>query len=111
MKRLPSSRTVRSTGPDGIGARSGRTSRAFFASEIIGPQNSTLPAQMFLPLLAQIAITNVTVIDARDSVPRVAQTVVIQGNKITAVQPASQRPPAGARLVDGRGKFLIPGLW
>ena len=66
---------------------------------------------MFLPLLAQLAITNVTVIDARDSIPRVAQTVVIQGNRITAVQPASVRPPAGTRVIDARGKFLVPGFW
>ena len=66
---------------------------------------------MFLPLIAQLAIANVTVIDARDSLPRAAQTVVIQGNRITAVQPASIRPPAGTRVVDGRGKFLVPGFW
>ena len=60
---------------------------------------------------AQIAITNVSVIDARDSTPRVAQTVLIQGNRIIAVQSAAMRPPAGARVIDGSGKFLVPGFW
>jgi imidazolonepropionase-like amidohydrolase len=45
-------------------------------------------------------------------VTRPATTVIIDGNRIRAVGPArSTRPPAGARIVDGSGKFLIPGLW
>ncbi|HEX8573262.1 MAG TPA: amidohydrolase family protein [Allosphingosinicella sp.] len=40
------------------------------------------------------------------------QNVVVDKGKIVAVGPAaSTRPPAGARLVDGRGKTLVPGLW
>ncbi|HEX9964731.1 MAG TPA: amidohydrolase family protein [Allosphingosinicella sp.] len=41
-----------------------------------------------------------------------AQTVVVDKGRIVAVGPAgSTRPPAGARLIDGRGKTLVPGLW
>jgi len=59
-----------------------------------------------------IAITDVTVIDVARSVPVAAQTVVIRGDRIVAMGAASQvSPPAGARVIDGRGKFLIPGLW
>lgn len=59
-----------------------------------------------------IAITHVTVIDGADSTPRVDQTVVIRANRIVAVGPSRARPaPAGARIVNGAGKFLIPGLW
>jgi imidazolonepropionase-like amidohydrolase len=59
-----------------------------------------------------VAITNVAVIDATDSVPRAGQTVVLRGNRIVAVGPAASTPVgAGARLIDGRGKYLIPGLW
>ena len=40
------------------------------------------------------------------------QTVVVTGNRISAVgQAASVTRPPGARVVDGRGKFLMPGLW
>jgi len=56
-----------------------------------------------------IAISNVTVIDAINGV-RENQTVVFQGDEITAIQPAD----AGlnvAETVDGSGKYLIPGLW
>jgi len=71
------------------------------------------------PTLAQqklaqqtLAFTHVTVFDGTDSTPRPDQTVVIRGNRIVAAGDSrSTRIPAGARLVGGRGKFLIPGLW
>src|SRR5687767_11167027 len=37
-------------------------------------------------------------------------TVVISGNKITAVGPASTPVPAGATRIDVEGKTLLPGL-
>ncbi len=55
------------------------------------------------------AITNVTVIDAISGV-RSNQTVIFSGDEIIAVQPASTEFEANA-IVDGSGKFLIPGLW
>jgi imidazolonepropionase-like amidohydrolase len=66
------------------------------------------------PATAQgdLAITYVSVIDGGDSVPRPDQTVIVRGNRIVAVTAASAaRIPAGARRVDGRGKFLLPGFW
>lgn len=43
------------------------------------------------------------------------QTVVVVGARVAAVGPSAGprrlRPPAGARVVDGRGGYLIPGLW
>jgi len=39
-------------------------------------------------------------------------TVLIVGNRISFVGPAaSATVPADARIIDGRGRFLIPGLW
>ena len=59
-----------------------------------------------------VAITHVSVIDVRDSLPRRDQTVITRGSSIIAAAPsASARIPAGARVIDGRGKYLIPGLW
>jgi imidazolonepropionase-like amidohydrolase len=58
------------------------------------------------------AFANVTVIDGRSATPREGRTVVVQGNRIVAEGPASSTTvPSGARVIDGRGKFLIPGLW
>ncbi|MEV4347104.1 amidohydrolase family protein [Actinoplanes sp. NPDC049596] len=57
-----------------------------------------------------LAITNVTVIDARGGVRR-GQTAIIQGERILDVAAAERVPvPHGATVVDGGGKFLIPGL-
>ena len=59
-----------------------------------------------------IVIEHVSVVDATDSLPRPDQTVVVRGNRIVAVTTSRlARIPAGARRVDGRGRFLIPGLW
>jgi hypothetical protein len=55
------------------------------------------------------AITNVAVIDMTGAPARGGQTVVIQGNRIVSVGKGGA--PRGARVIDGRGKFLIPGLW
>jgi len=70
-------------------------------------------ATTFCPALGQdkLAIVNVTIIDATDHPPRAHSTVIVQGDKIAAITRASDRPPKGAKVIDGTGKFLIPGLW
>jgi imidazolonepropionase-like amidohydrolase len=61
-----------------------------------------------------LAIVGVTVVDAEhDGAQAILAdaTVVISGNRITAVGPrASTAVPAGATRIDGKGKWLIPGL-
>jgi imidazolonepropionase-like amidohydrolase len=58
-----------------------------------------------------IAFVNVNVVPMdRDQVVA-DQTVIVQSGKITTVGPsASTNVPANALRVDGRGKFLMPGL-
>lgn len=58
---------------------------------------------------ADIAITNVTVIDAVNGV-RENQTVVLAGDEITAIRASSDSDTA-KKVIDGSNKFLIPGLW
>lgn len=61
---------------------------------------------------AAIAIEHVTVIDGTGAPARADQTVVVAGERIVAVGPAASTPvPRGARRIDGRGRWLIPGLW
>jgi imidazolonepropionase-like amidohydrolase len=61
---------------------------------------------------ALVAITHITVIDGTNAAPQADQTILIRGNKISAVgKSAKVKVPAGARVIDGRGKYLIPGLW
>ncbi len=56
-----------------------------------------------------MAITHVTVIDTEHGTAARDLTVLVEGDRITSVSKAA--PPAGARMIDGRGKYLIPGLW
>jgi imidazolonepropionase-like amidohydrolase len=59
-----------------------------------------------------VAIRGVTVVDVIDGSLRREQTVLVSGNRITAVGAADQiRTPDAAEVVDGAGGFLIPGLW
>jgi imidazolonepropionase-like amidohydrolase len=59
-----------------------------------------------------IAIQHVTVIDATGRAPQSDSTAIIAGGRISAVGPSKiTRTPQGARIVDGTGEFLIPGLW
>jgi imidazolonepropionase-like amidohydrolase len=61
---------------------------------------------------AQLAITHVTVIDSLGGAPQPEQTVIIEKGRITAVGSAALvKPPGHAQIIDGSGKFLIPGLW
>ena len=58
-----------------------------------------------------LAIRNVTVVPATGGPSSPATTVLIRGDRIAALGPADAVAiPAGARVVDGTGKFLMPGL-
>ena len=59
-----------------------------------------------------LAIENVTVIDATGAPARPGMTVVVEGARIAAIAPAAAaRVPGNARVIDGSGRYLIPGLW
>ncbi len=59
-----------------------------------------------------IAITHVTVIDATGAAPHSDMTVLIQGTRITRIAPSKDvAVPADATMINGAGKFVIPGLW
>jgi imidazolonepropionase-like amidohydrolase len=59
-----------------------------------------------------VAITHVTTIDVEQGTARPDLTVVIRGPRITTIGPAASTTiPDEARIIDGRGKWLIPGLW
>jgi hypothetical protein len=60
----------------------------------------------------RVAITHVQLFDATGSALAPDMTVVIDGDRIAAVGPSTAiAVPADARVVDGSGKYLIPGLW
>jgi imidazolonepropionase-like amidohydrolase len=58
-----------------------------------------------------VAFTNVTVVPMDSDRVLSDQTVLVTGDRITAVGPGgTTQAPAGATRVDGKGKFLMPGL-
>jgi imidazolonepropionase-like amidohydrolase len=78
---------------------------AFFAS---GQTRSAKPAGN--GPTESLAITDVTVIDVATGRLQNGVTVVAQGERIVAIGPRVTIPHSATR-VNGKGKFLIPGLW
>jgi len=59
-----------------------------------------------------VAFTNVKLFDAENLRFLPDQTVIVDKGVITAVGAATEtKPPAGAQVVDGKGKTLVPGMW
>lgn len=57
------------------------------------------------------AFVNVTVVPMDGDQVLAGHTVLVQGDRISAVGPSSRvRIPDGATRIDGRGRFLMPGL-
>ncbi|MBK7831545.1 MAG: amidohydrolase family protein [Gemmatimonadetes bacterium] len=62
--------------------------------------------------LQLLAITHVTLIDPDVSAVRRDMTIVVRGSHVEAVgASATTTVPAGARVIEGRGKYVIPGMW
>ncbi len=60
----------------------------------------------------ELVFTHVTVIDVGAGRAIPDRSVVVSGDRVTEVgAPGAVSPPRQARVVDGRGKYLIPGLW
>jgi imidazolonepropionase-like amidohydrolase len=59
----------------------------------------------------RLAVIGARVLDGTGRTPLEAATVLIEGDRIVGVGPsASMRAPTDAVLIDGRDKFVIPGL-
>jgi hypothetical protein len=61
---------------------------------------------------ADLAVTGVSVVDVERGSLLPNRTVLVQGGRIVAVEPASRaRLGTSTRMIDGSGKYVIPGLW
>jgi hypothetical protein len=86
-------------------------------------KSSLVPIFVFLTTLATassasaqratiLAFTHVTVIDMTGMPPKSDLTVLVSGKRLAKIGPGNRvRVPRDARIIDARGKFLIPGLW
>jgi len=83
-------------------------SLVFLASSFAFPQDrATPPSSPAEPTY----ITHVTVIDTERGNELRDRTVVVSGGKITNIKDSKQISPGHGKLVNGTGKYLIPGLW
>ena len=72
---------------------------------------ATSPAVGFQEPQSATAIVGATVIDGNGGPPFADATVVVQGRRIAEIGPRAEvRIPAGARVVDGAGKYVTPGF-
>ena len=59
---------------------------------------------------SSLVFTHATIIDVRTGHLVRDQTIVITNDRITALSHQAE-VPAGARIVNAAGKFVIPGMW
>ncbi|HEY1302939.1 MAG TPA: hypothetical protein VGF24_05295 [Vicinamibacterales bacterium] len=58
-----------------------------------------------------LVIDGGTLIDGNGGAPMRDVQIVVRGNRIAAIGRRGAAAPAGARVIAGEGKFIIPGLW
>lgn len=96
-----------------------RVSRAALFAAILAPALVAAQRPTLGPAVRQyvgidaptVAITHVRVIDGTGAPARADQTIVFTDGRITAIGPSgSTAAPAGAQVIDGTGKSVIPGL-
>ncbi|HEX6132763.1 MAG TPA: amidohydrolase family protein [Longimicrobiales bacterium] len=86
-----------------------RAVNAFVVSAAVMLSGSSVRAQV--PERGDYAFTNVNVIPMDEERVLADQTVVVSSGRIIAIGPAAATAvPAGAVRIDGRGRYLIPGL-
>ncbi len=75
-------------------------------------RNADLARRLAHKPAGPLAFTNVNLFDTESATSRPHSTVVITGDRISAVGPDGQtKIPPGAEVIDGHGKALLPGLW
>ena len=57
-----------------------------------------------------LTITNVAIVDVKTGSLQPRSTVVVRDARIESIE-STDRGAAGGRIIDGTGRFLIPGLW
>src|SRR6185503_13802647 len=82
------------------------------AAPVLAPPPELGPdVQPFVHIPAgKTAIQHLRIIDGTGSAPIEDATLLIDGAKIAAVQPAGAPVPAGYRVIDGSGETALPGI-
>lgn len=84
----------------------------FAATLLIGGVGTLRVGSAQAPATNSTAIVGGTLIDGTGAPARPDQTIIVTGNRITRIGPSATTPaPAGARVIDAAGKYVIPGLF
>lgn len=76
-----------------------------------GPMAASAAALLRRPA-QYVAITNVNLVDVNTSTIRPGTTILMRESRIMAVgADGTLRIPAGTHLVDGAGRWALPGIW
>ena len=70
-----------------------------------------LPFWAFSGSAQRLTVTHVNVVDTISGAIRPDATVVVEGRRISSVASSTERTFISGMVVDGTGKYLIPGLW
>jgi imidazolonepropionase-like amidohydrolase len=80
--------------------------------EVQSARAAGLAKQLIHHPTGDLIFKNVTVFDSATAKNVPTQRVTVRGEKIVSVEAESgQATPAGAQVIDGTGKVLLPGLW
>ncbi|MEO5953626.1 MAG: amidohydrolase, partial [Chloroflexia bacterium] len=58
----------------------------------------------------RLVIANALVIDGSGTPANGPRSIVIEGNRITSVTPGVARTRAGDKVIDAKGKYVVPGF-
>jgi len=85
---------------------------AFLSFDATGQTLNIKTSKNGSTLMQSLVIENVTIIDGVRPVAQTNKTIVIVNNRITEVGDKGKVSiPKKAKIINGEGKFLIPGLW
>jgi imidazolonepropionase-like amidohydrolase len=92
----------------------GISRRSFIAGLGLLAASFSLPAFTTIALAQSAAVptlfTNVNVFDGSSPELKKGMNVLVEGGKITAIDNGTMKAPAGATVIDGGGRTLMPGL-
>ena len=83
---------------------------ALFFLLLISPAAAAAPGRTEVPPVQ--AVVGAAIVDVENGVILENRTVIVSGEKILRIQPLSDKAiPEDAKIIDGRGLFLIPALF
>jgi imidazolonepropionase-like amidohydrolase len=79
---------------------------------VLAERSEAVARRLTTPRTGPLVIRNGNLFDSEAATIRTGMTVVVEGERITAVGVDGSVPiPAGATIIDASGKTVLPGLW